>query len=130
MSEEKKVNPLESSTPYDDAFRTMETKCDDLLIPFVNHIFGEKYDKGAVIKRLRNEEFIEHKNGSVEKKITDSSFEIISDEMIKKYHIECESSRYDGSILIRMFEYDSQIARSDSEGDIYKVKFKFPNSEI
>ncbi|XME00913.1 hypothetical protein QYZ88_009255 [Lachnospiraceae bacterium C1.1] len=130
MSEEKKENPMESSTPYDDAFRTMETKCDDLLIPFVNHIFGEKYDKRAIIKRLRNEEFIEHKNGSMEKKITDSSFEIIFDEMIKKYHIECESSRYDGSILIRIFEYDSQIARTDVEGDLYKVIFDFPNTGL
>ena len=108
----------------------METKCDDLLIPFVNHIFGEKYDKRAIITRLRNEEYIEHKDESVEKRITDSSFEISFEEVTKRYHLECESSRYDGSILVRIFEYDSQIARTDSEGNRCRVKFKFPNSGL
>lgn len=36
----KKNNPVYSETAYDDAFRTMEGRCDDLLIPFVSHIFG------------------------------------------------------------------------------------------
>ena len=130
MSEEKKGSTPDSATPYDDAFRTMETKCDDLLIPFVNHIFGENYDKGAVINRLRNEEYIEHKDKSLEKRITDSSFEIRYEDAVKRYHLECESSRYDESILIRIFEYDSQIARADSEGDRYKVRFRFPNSGL
>ena len=130
MSEEKKDSTPDSATPYDDAFRTMETKCDDLLIPFVNHIFGENYDKGAVINRLRNEEYIEHKDKSLEKRITDSSFEIRYEDAVKRYHLECESSRYDESILIRIFEYDSQIARADSEGDRYKVRFRFPNSGL
>ena len=130
MSEEKKDNPLDSATPYDDAFRTMETKCDDLLIPFVNHIFGEKYDKSAVIKRLRNEEYIEHSDNSLEKRVTDSSFEIKFQDISKRYHLECESSRYDGSILVRIFEYDSQIARTDSDGDHIRVRFRFPHSGL
>ena len=67
----KKREALYSDTAYDDAFRTMEGECDDLLLPFINHMFGEEYDKSAVIKRLRNEHFIEHADGSEEKKITD-----------------------------------------------------------
>ena len=31
------------------------------------------------------------------------------DGVTKKYHTECESSPDDGTILIRMFEYDAQL---------------------
>ena len=129
MNKEKE-NPLYSDSAYDDAFRTMETKCDDLVIPFVNHMFGENYDKTAKIKRLRNERFIEHENKSEERRITDSSFEIEFEKVVKRYHLECESKKYDGSILIRIFEYDSQIALENSVRDLFTMRFKFPNSGL
>ena len=127
---DQQVDPIYSDKAYDDAFRTMETKCDDLVIPFVNHMFNESYDSRAIIKRLRNEQFIENGNGSDEKRITDSSFEILFNSLRKRYHIECESKKYDGSILVRIFEYDSQIAIDDSEKDGYRIKFKFPNTGL
>ncbi len=126
----KKADPYYSETAYDDAFRTMEGRCDDLLIPLVGHMFGEKYDKSAVVKRLRNEHFVEHEDGSNEKRITDSSFEITFNDVTKKYHLECESKPYDGTILIRMFEYGSQIAKDSADKDLYKVKLNFPNSGL
>ncbi|XME02398.1 hypothetical protein QYZ88_017270 [Lachnospiraceae bacterium C1.1] len=129
MNKEKE-NPLYSDSAYDDAFRTMETKCDDLVIPFVNHMFGENYDKTAKIKRLRNERFIVHENKSEERRITDSSFEIEFEKVVKRYHLECESKKYDGSILIRIFEYDSQIALENSVRDLFTMRFKFPNSGL
>ncbi len=57
-------------------------------------------------------------------KVTDSSFEIdnSTNEKNKKYHIECQSTP-DGSMLIRMFEYDSQIAMDDGE---YKEDQEYP----
>ena len=42
MNEEKDF--IYSDTAYDDAFRTMEGECDDLVIGFVNHMFDEKYE--------------------------------------------------------------------------------------
>ncbi len=74
--EEKLTDPIYSETAYDDAFRSMEGRCDDILIPFVGHMFGIRYGEGAKIKRLRNEQFIEKKDEADEKRITDSSFEI------------------------------------------------------
>ena len=130
LEENKKENPLYSDTAYDDAFRTMEGRCDDLLIPFVGHMFGEKFDKNAFVRRLRNEHFIEHQNGSEEKRTTDSLFEIISNGLAKRYHLECESSKYDGTILIRIFEYGAQIAKDTAEGDLYHAKLKFPNTGL
>ncbi|SFD03464.1 hypothetical protein [Butyrivibrio sp. YAB3001] len=128
--EEQKNNPLYSDTAYDDAFRTMETVCDDLVIPFVNLMFEEKYDSTAVIKRLRNEHFVEHEDEATDKRITDSFFEIIWHGITKRYHLECESKKYSDEILIRIFEYSSQIAKENNESSSYKVRFNFPNSGL
>ena len=81
-------NPMYSATPYDDAFRTMEGECDDLLIPLVNYFFNESYDSDAVVTRMRNEHFIENPDGSEQKRITDSYFSITSKEKIKKYLVK------------------------------------------
>ncbi|WP_051656757.1 hypothetical protein [Butyrivibrio sp. AE3004] len=126
----KKNNPVYSEIAYDDAFRTMEGRCDDLVISFVSHMFGENYGKDAVIKRLWNEHFVEHMDGSEEKRVTDSSFEIIYREISKRYHIECESLKYDGTILVRIFEYGSQIAKNSAEETISSLKVSFPNSGL
>ena len=104
------IEPLYSNIAYDDAFRTLESKCDDALIPFVNYFFDEKYDDKAVITRMRNESFIEHEDHSEEKRISDSHFSIVQNGIRKIYHLECESKTYDGSLLVRMFEYGTQIA--------------------
>ena len=72
-NESMQSDSLYSDTAYDDAFRTMEGRCDDILIPFVSYMFGENYGVGAVVKRLRNEHFVEHKDSVDEKRITDSS---------------------------------------------------------
>ncbi len=122
-----KENLLLSDIAYDDAFRTMETECDDLLIPFVNFLFKENYGKDAVIIRLQNEQFIEHENHSDSKRITDSNFEINQNGISKKYHLECESKVYDGTILVRFFEYDSQIALAGAERDGAELKPKVPS---
>lgn len=118
--------PIYSDFAYDDAFRTMETECDDILIPFVNHFYNEHYDKTAKITRLRNEHFIEHQDQSDEKRITDSHFRITQGEISKIYHFECESKTYDNSILVRLFEYGSQIATDESSNDGTVLKVRFP----
>ena len=38
-----KQSPLYSDFAYADAFRTMETECDDIVIPFVNYYYGEHF---------------------------------------------------------------------------------------
>ena len=124
---EKKASSVYSEFAYDDAFRTMETECDDIVIPFVNYFYKENYDNNAVITRLRNEHFIEHEDQSDEKRITDSHFRITQGGVSKIYHFECESKTYDNSILVRLFEYDSQIAvdESETEGNVLRVRFPY-----
>lgn len=82
-----------SSTPYDDVFRTLLTDCTELMIPVVNEIFHTDYTGNEKIRLLQNEHFIQMPDGSKQERITDSSFEIMSDntcniKCTKRYHIE------------------------------------------
>ena len=117
-------------TAYDDAFRTIETECDDALLPLLNHMFGESYDRTAQIIRLRNEQFVEHKGKEDEKRITDSHFRVRFHDQVTDYHLECESSGYSGSILVRMFQYAVQAAIDTGEQDHYGIIIRLPRSGL
>ena len=117
-----------ANTPYDDVFRTLLTDCTELIIPVVNEIFHTNYTGKEKIYLLQNEHFVEMPNGSEQERITDSSFEIQSD-LRKHYHIECQSTE-DGSIIVRMFEYDTQIALENRELSQDTLTVNFPDSAI
>ena len=119
------------NTPYDDVFRTLLNDCTALIIPVVNKIFGENYSGKEQILTFQNELFMMRQDGDTKEKITDTCFVIINDteEKDKKYHLECQSTP-DSSMLIRMVEYDTQIALEDavSEGSVLTIRF--PNSAV
>jgi hypothetical protein len=118
------------NTEYDDAFRTLLTDCPHLIIPVVNEMFGENYTGSERITELQNEQFqIETDNYSLKERITDSSFEIEREGDIRRYHIECQSTE-DGSMLVRMFEYDSQIALDEREQTRETLTVRFPRSGV
>ena len=117
-------------TAYDDAFRTLEAECDDALILFINAMFHEDFDNTAKIVRLRNEHFVEEKGKTDEKRITDSHFQISCHGEEKMYQLECESSGYDDSVLVRMFEYAVQAALSEKALDKRKITLHFPRSGL
>ena len=124
------------NTPYDDVFRTLLTDCTELMIPVVNEIFHTHYTGKETICLLQNEHFIKMPDGSEQERITDSSFEIISEETApiaqgqkKRYHIECQSTE-DGSMIVRMFEYDTQLALENREFISNILTVQFPDSAI
>ena len=124
------------NTPYDDVFRTLLTDCTELMIPVVNEIFHTKYTGKETICLLQNEHFIRMPDGSEQERITDSSFEIISEETApiaqgqkKRYHIECQSTE-DGTMIVRMFEYDTQLALENREFTSNILTVQFPDSAI
>ncbi|MCM1303865.1 MAG: hypothetical protein NC305_09665 [Lachnospiraceae bacterium] len=117
------------STPYDDVFRTLLTDCRNLIIPVVNEIFREDYTGREQVILKENEIFLRRQHGEEEKKVTDSSFAIEEDNALKKYHLECQSSA-DGSMVIRMYEYDSQIALKDSTLENGMLHVNFPRSAV
>lgn len=97
-----------TSTPYDDVFRTLLNDCSSLIIPVINEVFGEHYSGQEKIIFSPNEHFLNRQDGNEDERITDTSFKIEGKET-KKYHLECQSST-DNSMLVRFFEYDTQIA--------------------
>lgn len=97
-----------TNTPYDDVFRTLLNDCSTLIIPVINEVFGEHYSGQEKIIFSPNEHFLNRQSGNEEERITDTSFKI-EGEQTKKYHLECQSSS-DNSMLVRFFEYDTQIA--------------------
>lgn len=118
------------NTAYDDVFRTLLVDCSELIIPVVNEVFHTNYVGNENIILYENEIFMHQKDGDEEKIITDSSFEIVSLKgENKRYHLECQSS-IDGSMLIRMYEYDSQLALKNSEFLQETLVVRFPESAI
>lgn len=62
----------QSSTPYDDVFRTILNDCRGLIPPLLNEIFSESYTGTEAIYFGKNEHLMNRQRGEGEKRITDS----------------------------------------------------------
>lgn len=112
-----------TNTPYDDAFRTLLVKCPMLAVPLVNEVFHEEYELREKVSVFHNEFFIG--NRQQKERITDSHIGIRD----KRYHAECQSSM-DGTITVRIFEYDAQIAAETAKTENGQAAFTFPYSVL
>ncbi len=108
-----------SGTVYDDVFRTMIDKMPHLVIPLINEVFGKQYPDSEPVTALQNE----HLEIMEDKVITDSYLKIAD----KYYHVECQSSP-DGTMAIRMIEYDFLIALKHAEKSGYEYTIDYPHS--
>ena len=115
MKKEKNIN-----TPYDDVFRTLLVDCPELIIPVVNEVFNKNYGRNANIVSRANEHFLTQQDGKQDKVITDSNLIIEG----VSYQIECQSTT-DGDMIIRVWEYESQIALQDAVYDKHFQKSNF-----
>lgn len=117
----------QSNTPYDDAFRTMIVKSGNLRIPFINEMFrlAVPIPQNTPIENVHNEYFIDEGQGKQSRIVTDSVLHING----KTYHIECQSMP-DGTILVRMFEYDINVAISEKQYDNYHLTVNIPTSGV
>ena len=114
-----------TTTPYDDVHRTMLNDCPKLIIPVVNEMFHKRHNDKEKITVLNNEFFINKQDGEQVERITDTHFLIGT----IRYHLECQSTA-DGTMMYRIFEYDSQIALQAGEVSGDKLTVKFPNTAI
>ncbi len=121
----EKLNNGNTSTPYDDACRTLLTDCSKLVIPVVNEAFGTNHGETENVTLFNNEFFYTMPDSNQKERITDSNFAIGS----ARYHLECQSTP-DGSIMWRVFEYDSQLALKDSDWDQTELTVRFPNTAL
>ena len=126
--DEKSLSSGTGSTPYDDVFRTMLIDCKKLIIPVINEVFGEKYTGDEEVVFKQNEHFKEQQDGMLEKIITDSSFQI-KGQRTKSYLFECQSTE-DNSMIIRIFEYSTQIALDEHSLTANKLTVRVPHSAL
>ena len=114
---------------YDGVFRTVVSDCKNFLLPFINEVFGESYEGSEIIQFHPNEHFIDQQDEADIRRITDTNFTVIGKEK-KHYHLECESSVYNKGMLIRIFEYDAQIALDQAELEREIIKVTFPHTAV
>ena len=123
------ADTIYSATAYDDVFRTLINECSKLIIPVINETFGENYTGEEEIIFAPDEHFLNQQGGAETKRITDSSFIVIG-KTKKRYHFECQSTA-DLTILVRIFEYDAQIALDqDSQLIGNSIIVSFPNTAV
>lgn len=125
-------NNERSSTPYDDVFHSILMCCDDLVVLLINEIFGESYTTKDKVIRKANEHYMGNEKGKEQKVVTDSLLEVMSSVtgICRKYHIECESSAASKTIVIRMFEYDTQIGLDESGATKDNLVVELPHSAV
>ena len=114
-----------SSTPYDDVHRTLLNDCPQLIIPVVNEAFHQTHDRNEKVTLFNNEVFINKQGGNQTERVTDSNFLIGT----TRYHLECQSTT-DGTMILRIFEYDSQLALQDSTITGEHLTVRFPKTAI
>ena len=106
---------MADNTVFDSVFKTMVHKSPQLMIPFINEVFGRNYPQDSPIIRFSDEH--ESLRGTI---IDDTVFRLAE----KIYHIECQSTA-DANMVVRMIEYDFHIALEEalSEGEPYELDF-------
>ena len=117
------------SDVYDGVFRTIINDCSWFVLPLINEVFGEHYSGTETIEFHPNEHFISQNDEPDSKRITDTNF-TVTGSTVKKYHLECESSKYSTRILVRIFEYDAQIALDEGEIEGETIRVTFPNNAV
>ena len=109
---------MADNTVFDSVFKTMVHKAPQLVVPFINEVFGRDYPGDAPITHFNTER--ESARGT---KISDSVFRLQD----KIYHIECQSTP-DTSMVIRMIEYDFTIAFDQALAAGAPYEMNFPSS--
>ena len=121
------------SAVYDGAFRAIVNDCKRMLLPLLNEVFDEEYKGDEQVELHPNEYFIDQQDKPDQRRITDTNF-CVKGKKVKKgrknYHIECESGYPKAGMIIRMFEYDAQIAQENRETVGETVTFTFPHSVV
>ena len=109
-----------NSTIFDDVLRTVQERRPELLIPLINEVFHTSYSDTMQVTRLPEE------YQKVISKVVADSCNKLGDHI---YHFECQSTK-DGTIMIRMMEYDFMIALANSKWHRNKKRLKLPRSCI
>ncbi len=115
-------------TPFDDVFKTLVRDVPKILLFFLNEMFRgdivETYDGTENVTPLDKEDVVYLPSGVRRKKASDSRFKVQGRGGERKFHIECQTNP-DGSMALRLFEYDSLDALDGA-----KSRREYSESEI
>ena len=118
----------EENTPYDDAGKTLLHDCPAFVIPLINEIFGEHYSLTDDVEFLSEEKILHINEEKTKKSLKDFNIRI-SGEKTGIYHVELQST-VDGTIVLRMFEYDIGYALEKSTMVNHKLIVTIAKSAI
>ena len=130
----KKGNQQNVGTPYDDAFRSMYTRCKRLVLFLLNETFGTNYVGNENMRFLPNETFLWRGNikkaQERAKRISDSQFEVTGhDGEVRRFQIECQS-KADKNMSLRLMEYSMSFAIDSADIGNEKVRTKIHNTAV
>lgn len=86
------------------------------LFPLIKEVHGKEYPKTAGIKPLATEYSVERMDTREISSVRADITVLVEEKDI--YHFECEMQK-DGTMIIRMFEYDIHIVRTGAQRKIY-----------
>lgn len=109
-----------NSTIYDDVLRTIQERYPKLLVPLINEVFHTSFPTDEKVTRLP-----EGYQKLVSKVVADSC-SVIGNHV---YHLECQSTK-DGTMMLRMAEYDFMIAMAGAMKENGHYRLKMPKSCI
>lgn len=97
------------------------------LFPLIKEVHGKEYPKTAGIKPLATEYSVERMDTREISSVRADITVLVEEKDI--YHFECEMQK-DGTMIIRMFEYDIHIAISYAQERNGKYTIRFPHSAV
>ncbi|MGN0483021.1 MAG: hypothetical protein ACI4HI_05680 [Lachnospiraceae bacterium] len=128
----KKKQQSTGTSVYDDVFRTLLNDCPRFIIPVINEAFHTHYPITQKIRLLNNELYTAGSNKKSRRKTnrrsTDAQIQF-ADLGNKLFHIECQSTP-DGTMIVRMFEYDTAIAINKSRMENGRLIIDYPKSAV
>ena len=130
----KKGNQQNVGTPYDDAFRSMYTRCKRLVLFLLNEMFDTNYAGDENMRFLPNETFLWRDNikkaQKRAKRISDSQFEVTGhDGKVRRFQIECQS-KADKNMSWRLMEYSMSFALDSADISNEKVRTQIHNTAV
>ncbi len=119
------------NTPYDSVFKSIFKKCPRMALFLINEMFyktglsDEEYDGTEKIESL-DRELPDPEFGNLE---LDMRLAVSSRRGKRTFHIECQSTA-DGTIILRMFRYDTISALEEAEYSSSCIRLKLDESGI
>ncbi len=112
---------------WDEIFKKEVFLMAEQLFPLIQEIHGISYPSGTPIKPLATEFSVERSSTKEISSIRADITVLVGTQDI--YHFECQIEN-DGTMVLRMFEYDIHIALSYSSTIDSKIRLRFPHSAV